>query len=88
VRKACHTPARLRRGAEPDAEWPNLSTAPSGTVLEAFEYLRHGGVRNTENLFRFIADTLLVEGYGFEPPRNTPDLGAYHPGLPEGFLAR
>ena len=69
--------------AEPDAELADLSTAPSGTVLEAFEYLRHGGVRNTENLFRFIADTLLVEGYGFEPPRNTPDLGAYHPGLPE-----
>jgi cobaltochelatase CobN len=69
--------------AEPDAELADLSTAPSGTVLEAFEYLRHGGVRNTENLFRFIADTLLVEGYGFEPPRNTPDLGAYHPGLPD-----
>src|SRR5215210_3967274 len=30
--------------AEPDAELTALSTVPSGTVLEAFEYLRHGGV--------------------------------------------
>src|SRR3954454_25091683 len=30
--------------AEPDAELNALSTAPSGTVSEAFEYLRHGGV--------------------------------------------
>jgi cobaltochelatase CobN len=70
--------------AEPDAELTALSTAPSGTVAEAFEYLRHGGVRNTENLLRFVADTLLVEGYGFEPPLALPELGVYHPKLPEG----
>ncbi|MDQ4042421.1 MAG: cobaltochelatase subunit CobN, partial [Actinomycetota bacterium] len=69
---------------EPDAELTALSTAPSGTVAEAFEYFRHGGVRNTENLFRFVADTLLVEGYGFEPPLPLPELGVYHPGIPEG----
>src|SRR5215213_4994099 len=50
--------------AEPDAELAALSTVPSGTVLEAFEYLRHGGVRNTENLLRFVADAVLMEGYG------------------------
>src|SRR5215211_822734 len=54
--------------AEPDAELTALSSAPSGAVAEAFEYLRHGGVRNTENLLRFVADTLLLEGYGFEQP--------------------
>src|SRR5918994_1528909 len=70
--------------AEPDAELTASSTAPSGAVAEAFEYLRHGGVRNTENLFRFVADTLLVEGYGFEPPLTLPELGVYHPELPEG----
>ncbi|QIN79546.1 cobaltochelatase subunit CobN [Rubrobacter marinus] len=70
--------------AEPDAELTALSTAPSGTVAEAFEYLRHGGVGNTENLLRFVADTLLVEGYGFEPPKALPDVGVYHPDLPEG----
>src|SRR5215212_7531934 len=69
--------------AEPDAELVALSTVPSGTVLEAFEYLRHGGVRNTENLLRFVADTVLMEGYGFEPASPLPEVGVYHPGLPE-----
>src|SRR5918994_5581394 len=70
--------------AEPDAELTALSTVPSGIVLEAFEYLRHGGVSNTENLLRFVADTVLVEGYGFEPASPLPEVGVYHPGLPEG----
>src|ERR671911_777591 len=70
--------------AEPDAELTALSTAPSGVVAEAFEYLRRGGVANTENLLRFVADTLLYEGYGFEPPSPVPELGVYHPRLPEG----
>ena len=74
--------------AEPDAELTALSTAPSGTVAEAFEYLRHGGVGNTENLLRFVADTLLVEGYGFEPPLPLPELGVYHPALPESAPLR
>jgi cobaltochelatase CobN len=69
--------------AEPDAELAALSSVPSGTVLEAFEYLRHGGVRNTENLLRFVTDTVLMEGYGFEPASPLPEVGIYHPGLPE-----
>ncbi|AHY46095.1 cobaltochelatase, CobN subunit [Rubrobacter radiotolerans] len=74
--------------AEPDAELTALSTAPAGTVAAAFEYLRHGGVANTENLLRFVADTLLLEGYGFEPARELPDLGVYHRVLPEGATLR
>ncbi len=70
--------------AEPDAELTALSTAPSGTVAEAFEYLRHGGVGNTANLLRFVADTVLVEGYGFELPLELSELGVYHPKLSEG----
>ena len=70
--------------AELDAELTALSTVPSGTVLEAFEYLRRGGVRNTENLLRFVADTVLLEGYGFEPASALPEVGVYHPRLPEG----
>jgi cobaltochelatase CobN len=87
VRRGC---ARLRvpllafgGEAEPDAELTALSSVPSGTVLEAYEYLRHGGIRNTENLLRFVADTVLMEGYGFEPASALPDVGVYHPGLPE-----
>ncbi len=78
--------------AEPDAELTALSSAPSGAVAEAFEYLRWGGVANTANLLRFVADTLLLEGHGFEPPALVPDLGVYHPRLaagssPEDLLA-
>ncbi len=68
--------------AEPDAELTAASTAPAGAVAEAFEYLRHGGVANTANLWRFVADALLFEGYGFEPPLSLPETGVYHPRLP------
>src|SRR5215210_7176340 len=70
--------------AGPDAELTASSTAPAGAVAEAFEYLRHGGVGNTANLFRFVADTLLFEGHGFEPPKELPEVGVYHPRLSEG----
>ena len=43
--------------AEPDAELAELSLAPAGAVAQAFEYLRHGGVENTRDLLRFLADT-------------------------------
>ena len=35
------------------------------------------------NLLKFVADTLLVEGYGSEPPLALPEVGVYHPKLPE-----
>ncbi|MGI8511643.1 MAG: cobaltochelatase subunit CobN [Solirubrobacteraceae bacterium] len=66
--------------AEPDAELAELSTAPTAVVAQAFEYLRHGGVENTGQLLRFLADTLLLEGHGFDDPRELPDLGLYLPG--------
>ncbi len=66
--------------AEPDAEMTALSSAPSGAVGQAGEYLRHGDVDNVEQLLRFLADTFLLTGFGFEPPRETADLGVYVPG--------
>src|SRR6266536_2452213 len=63
--------------AEPDADLVAASTAPSGTVAEAFGYLRHGGVGNLANLLRFVADTLLSTGFGFEPPVELPAVGLY-----------
>jgi cobaltochelatase CobN len=67
--------------AEPDAELAAASTAPAGVVAEAFEYLRHGGVDNMGSLLRFVADTLLYTGFGFEPPAALPDVGLYRPEL-------
>ena len=66
--------------AEPDAEMTALSTAPAGAVAQAGEYLRHGDVDNVEQLLRFLADTFLLEGHGFEAPREVADLGVYMPG--------
>ncbi|WP_249010713.1 cobaltochelatase subunit CobN [Conexibacter sp. DBS9H8] len=63
--------------AEPDAEMTALSTAPAGAVAQAGEYLRHGDVDNVEQLLRFLADTFLLEGFGFAPPREIPALGLY-----------
>ncbi len=66
--------------AEPDAELTALSTAPAGAVAQAGEYLRHGDVDNVEQLLRFLADTFLLQGHGFEPPHEVADLGVYLPG--------
>ncbi|HSS57761.1 MAG TPA: cobaltochelatase subunit CobN, partial [Solirubrobacteraceae bacterium] len=67
--------------AQPDAEMTALSLAPSGAVAQAGEYLRHGDIDNVEQLLRFLADTFLLEGYGFAPPREVADLGVYVPGV-------
>jgi cobaltochelatase CobN len=58
--------------AEPDAELTRLSTVPAGTAREAHRYLAAGGPENVEQLLRFVADTVLLDGFGFEPPRPLP----------------
>jgi cobaltochelatase CobN len=74
--------------AEPDAEMTALSLAPAGAVAQAGEYLRHGDVENVEQLLRFLADTFLLEGHGFEPPHDVADLGVYLPGVGDVPLER
>ena len=74
--------------AEPDAEMTALSTAPAGAVAQAGEYLRHGDVDNVEQLLRFLADTFLLEGHGFEAPHEVADLGVYLPGAGDVPLER
>ena len=74
--------------AEPDAEMTGLSLAPAGAVAQAGEYLRHGDVENVEQLLRFLADTFLLEGHGFEAPHDVPDLGVYLPGVGDVDLDR
>ena len=64
--------------AAPDAEMTAASTVPSSTVAQAFEYLVHGGLPNLENLLRFLSDTVLITGYGFEPPADVPATGIYY----------
>ncbi|MHB8438415.1 MAG: cobaltochelatase subunit CobN [Acidimicrobiales bacterium] len=60
-----------------DAELTALSTVPAAIVGQAFEYLAHGGLANTEALLRFVADTVLMCGFGFDPPRPIPAVGVF-----------
>ncbi|MHB8328788.1 MAG: cobaltochelatase subunit CobN, partial [Acidimicrobiales bacterium] len=63
--------------AAPDAELTKLSTVPSATVTQAFEYLARGGLHNMEHLLRFVADTVLLCGFGFDPAAQVPDTGTF-----------
>jgi cobaltochelatase CobN len=63
--------------AAPDAELTRLSTVPAGIVAEAHRYLVAGGPTNVEQLLRFVADTVLVGGFGFEPPAPVPQAGVW-----------
>ncbi|MEA5365440.1 cobaltochelatase subunit CobN [Amycolatopsis sp., V23-08] len=59
----------------PDAELMKLSTVPAGIAAEAHAYLAQGGPANLTQLHRFLSDTLLLTGDGFEPPAEQPGWG-------------
>ncbi|MFC9789590.1 cobaltochelatase subunit CobN [Rhodococcus sp. NPDC127528] len=59
----------------PDAELMELSTVPGGVSAEAHAYLAEGGPLNLLQLHHFLTDTVLLTGYGFEPPVHTPTWG-------------
>jgi cobaltochelatase CobN len=59
----------------PDAELMKLSSVPSGIAAEAHTYLAQGGPENLTQLSRFLSDTLLLTGDGFEPPAEQPLWG-------------
>src|SRR3954454_22686649 len=59
----------------PDAELMETSTVPMGVATEAHGYLAQGGPANLEQLHRFLGDTVLLEGEGFEAPSVAPEWG-------------
>ncbi|MGW4392997.1 cobaltochelatase subunit CobN [Streptomyces sp. NPDC004685] len=59
----------------PDAQLMATSTVPIGIATEAHAYLAHGGPENLEQLARFLSDTVLLTGHGFEPPAPAPSWG-------------
>jgi cobaltochelatase CobN len=61
----------------PDAELMSLSTVPAGVAAQALDYLREGGPDNLAQLARFLSDTILLTGEGFEPPTRLPDHGVH-----------
>jgi len=64
--------------AAPDAELTGLSTVPAGIAAEAHRYLAAGGPDNVEQLLLFVADTVLLTGFGFEPPAPVPPAGVWY----------
>lgn len=59
----------------PDAQLMEASTVPVGVATEAHAYLAHGGPGNLEQLARFLSDTVLLTGHGFEAPAAAPTWG-------------
>ncbi len=71
--------------AVPDADLAARSTVAAVTLAQAWDYWAHGGLANLERLLRFVADTVLGSGFGFEPPVPVPSSGRYgdRPVLPD-----
>ncbi|HEV2929599.1 MAG TPA: cobaltochelatase subunit CobN, partial [Propionibacteriaceae bacterium] len=61
--------------AAPDAELMAASTVPAGVASEALAYLAAGGRDNLRELHRFLSDTVLLTGEGFDPPVEQPAWG-------------
>ncbi|MQY17233.1 cobaltochelatase subunit CobN [Nocardia macrotermitis] len=59
----------------PDAELMECSTVPGGVAADAHNYLAAGGPENLRQLHNFLSDTVLLTGYGFEPPVHLPNWG-------------
>ncbi|TXJ72673.1 cobaltochelatase subunit CobN [Streptomyces lavendulae] len=75
---ASGVPAVLLGGETvPDAELMADSTVPAGVVAEALRYLVEGGGDNLRELARFLSDTVLLTGEGFEEPRRMPEFGVH-----------
>ncbi|WP_116203310.1 cobaltochelatase subunit CobN [Amycolatopsis circi] len=68
----------------PDAELMKLSTTPAGIAAQAHLYLAQGGPENLTQLHRFLSDTLLLTGEGFEPPAELPTWGVLSRPAPAG----
>ena len=62
-----------------DAELMRRSTVPAGIALQTHTYLAQGGVENLRQLHAFLCDTLLMTGFGFAPPADTPVWGLLDP---------
>ena len=81
LRTACHERAipllAFAGEAVPDAELTSASSVPSAILTDAFAYLVNGGPENFGHLLRFVADTVLLEGFGFEAPVAIPTHGVW-----------
>src|SRR5262249_44241522 len=69
---------------QPDPELTAAPTVSPAVVHETTAYLQAGGPDNLAQMLRFLADHLLMTGFGYSPPSEQPLHGIYHPDLPRG----
>lgn len=70
----------------PDPELTAASTVSPAVVHEAIAYLQAGGPDNLAQMLRFLADHLMLTGFGHVAPAEQPQHGIYHPDLPRATL--
>lgn len=64
-------------------EYAASSTVPAHLLKESLDYLEAGGPVNLCAMLYFLADHLLMTGFGYTSPVLLPQHGIYHPDLPE-----
>lgn len=62
---------------DPDPGLLALSTVPSGVVTQAHRYLYAGGPHNMASLLRFLSDTIVMTGFGFDSPETLDAFGVW-----------
>ena len=62
---------------EPRPDFARAGTVPLDVVDAARQFLTTGGDRNVGECIKFLADRLLLTGYGSEPPVALPEHGVY-----------
>lgn len=73
---ASGVPAVVVSGEQaPDADLMERSSVPAGIAMQTHIYLAQGGVENLRQLYAFLCDTVLMTGFGFAPPADTPSWG-------------
>lgn len=65
--------------ADFDLELTALSNAPRPVIHDIYNYLLLGGLANVENMLRYLADNLLIGGFGYDLPVEQPQHGIYLP---------
>jgi cobaltochelatase CobN len=63
-----------------DGELAAASSAGAAITAEMHRYFAAGGPANLVAGLRFLADTVLLEGWGFPPPRPVPQTGVFAAG--------
>ncbi len=61
----------------PDPDLISHSTLPLTVVHQFWQYLNEGGVDNTCNALKYLANVCLGHNYGLTPPQAVPRLGEY-----------